>query len=262
MNADDQTRVDALSAVVSDLRVALAQLQDLVTRVGGIPLPSKQLQTRVVGSYRNDFVRSGDVIADDLERILAPHGVNLRSFHSILDFGCGCGRILTAVARRLTAGQRLFGCDIDPEAIDWCRANYAQLADVSLCPHVPRTFYRDRQFAFVFGISVLTHLPEAMQFDWLRELERITAPGAYIILSVHGRNHLDSFPPAARQEVEQRGFCYADLGKTAGLPEFYLTTCHTERYIRDRWSEFFDVLDVVELGIHGRQDAVLCRRIG
>ena len=91
---------------------------------------------------------------------------------------------------------------------------------------------------------------------------RITAPGAYLILSVHGRNHLDKFPPEARQEVEERGFCYEDLGRTEGLPDFYLTTCHTERYIRNHWSEFFDVLDIVELGIRGRQDAVLCRRTG
>ena len=44
------------------------------------------------------------------------------------------------------------------------------------------------------------------------------------------------------------------------MPDFYLTTYHSERYIREHWSEFFEVLDVIELAIHNWQDAVVCRR--
>jgi SAM-dependent methyltransferase len=259
VTSDDRTRLERLAAEVEDLRIAQRQLHDVVARLGGTPLPPKQLQVRVVGRYGDDFVSSGDHIADDLNRVLAPHKVSLQSFSSILDFGCGCGRVLGAVATRLRPHQHLFGCDIDSEAVNWFQAHCAHIAEVEQCPHLPRSLYHDAQFELVYGISVLTHLPEAMQFDWLRELARITAPGGYVVLSVHGKNHLHHFPVDARKEIERRGFAYSDLGQTDGLPDFYLSTYHAEAYIREWWSEFMDVLDVVELGIHSVQDAVVCR---
>lgn len=256
---DSQDRLETLALEVSDLRVACRQLQDVIVELGGMALPPKHMQVRVVGAYKEDFARSGGHIADDIERVLALHGKSLRSFPSILDFGCGCGRLLNAVSRRLLPAQRLFGSDIDPEAVEWCQAHYARAADVALSPHMPRTLYSDAQFALIYGISVFTHLPEAMQFDWLRELRRISAPGAYLVLSVHGKSHFPRLPPEPRRAIEQRGFCHVDFGRTDGLPDFYLTTYHSERYIREHWSEFFEVLDVIELAIHNWQDAVVCR---
>ena len=221
--------------------------------------PPKHLQVRIVGGYREDFMRDGEELADDIERSLARFGVTLRSFPALLDFGCGCGRLLTAVARRLLPDQRLFGGDIDSEAIAWCQAQYARFATVSTLPTRPPTAFADGQFALVYGISVFTHLPETMQFEWLSELRRITRPGAYLVLSVHGKNHFHHFPA---HELERDGFSYADLGHTDGLPTFYRAAAHTPSYIRRRWADYFDVLDVVELGVHGRQDAVVCRRRG
>ncbi len=233
----------------------------LLDQSTGVAIPPEHLQVRVVGSYKAaDFFTSGRDIADDLERLLVAQNRSLTSFPSILDFGCGCGRILVAVANRLQPGQRIFGSDIDAEAIDWCQARYARLASFALSPHVPRTLYSDAQFDLVYGISVFTHLPEPMQFDWLRELERITVPGGFLVLSVHGKTHCGLLPAPQRAQVEDLGFCYGVFGRTDGLPEFYQTTWHSERYIRERWSELFDVLDVQELAIDRRQDAVVCRK--
>jgi SAM-dependent methyltransferase len=246
-----------LTEEVRDLRIAVAQLTDVVRQLGGAAPPPKHLQVRVVGAYREDFMRAGEELADDIDRALAPFSVTLRSFPTILDFGCGCGRLLTAVAGRLRGDQRLFGGDIDAEAVAWCQTQYARVATVSVLPTSPPTAFADHQFALVYGISVLTHLPEPMQFDWLRELQRITRPGGYLVLSVHGKNHFQHFPA---HEIERDGFSYADLGHTDGLPTFYRTAAHTESYIRRRWTDYLDVLALVELGIHGRQDAVVCRR--
>ena len=198
-------------------------------------------------------------MVDDIERVLSPHRP-LTSFPAVLDFGCGCGRVLTAMSARLRAGQRLFGTDIDSEAIAWCHANYAELGEFAHSQKLPPTPYRDGQFDLVYGISVFTHLPESMQFDWLRELARITAPGGYLVLSVHGRSHLPRLSSAHQAEVETKGFCYVDLGTTDGLPDYYLTTYHSERYIRERWSEVVDVLALCETAVGGWQDAVVCRR--
>jgi SAM-dependent methyltransferase len=252
--------MESLQREIDDLRVAYQQLQDVIEQSGGLAIPPQHMQVRVVGKYAPDFFKSGRDILDDIERVLAPHGKRLASFPAILDFGCGCGRIVAALPTRLQPGQRLFGSDIDPEAIDWCQAKYSSVAEFALSPHTPRTLYRDGQFDFVYGISIFTHLPESMQFDWLRELERITAPGGYLVLSTHGKSHLPRLPSELRAQVEDRGFGYVNFGTTEGLPEFYLTTYHSERYIRERWSEFFDVLSVDEIAIANKQDAVVCRR--
>jgi methylase of polypeptide subunit release factors len=44
----------------------------------------------------------------------------LDSFESILDFGCGCGRMLLWLPE-LGRKRALHGTDIDADAIDWCR---------------------------------------------------------------------------------------------------------------------------------------------
>jgi SAM-dependent methyltransferase len=256
----NQQHLDDLALEVRDLRAAVRQLQDCVVQIGGAPPPPKHLQIRVVGRYHEEYFQSGDHIADDLERELAPFSRTLRDFPTILDYGCGCGRIVSAVSRRLLSSQRLCGCDIDHEAIGWCQANYSRLAEFAATSHVPPTPYRDGQFSLVYSISVFTHLPESMQHAWWSELHRITAPGGYLVMSVHGPNHLPHFPAEAQQAFAERGFCYADLGKTDGLPDFYLTTCHSERYVREQWSRYVDVLGVSALAIDGRQDAVVCRR--
>ena len=40
----------------------------------------------------------------------------------ILDWGCGCGRLIE-VFNYLTKNKELYGCDIDSEAIGWCKDN-------------------------------------------------------------------------------------------------------------------------------------------
>ena len=132
-----------LAEEVHNLRVAVAQLTDVVRQLGGAVPPPKHLQVRIVGGYREDFMRDGEELADDIERSLARFGVTLRSFPAPLDFGCGCGRLLTAVARRLLPNQRLFGGDIDSEAIAWCQAQYARFATVSTLPTRPPTPFAD-----------------------------------------------------------------------------------------------------------------------
>jgi hypothetical protein len=45
-----------------------------------------------------------------------------------------------------------------------------------------------------------------------------------------------------------------------GLPEYYQNAFHTHEYIHSVWSKFFDVDAIVEGGIAGHQDLVVCRK--
>ena len=44
----------------------------------------------------------------------------------VLDWGCGCGRIIE-MFQHLTKNKEFYGCDIDAEAIDWCKNNLGNI---------------------------------------------------------------------------------------------------------------------------------------
>ncbi|MEO8433491.1 MAG: methyltransferase domain-containing protein [Pyrinomonadaceae bacterium] len=243
-------------AELADLEIANRQLQDMMELHPGYPPPPRHLQERVIGGYVPGFVRSGDPVVAELDGLLKSQGASLSG--DVLDFGCGCGRVLLALS--LVEGLRLSGSDIDEEAIKWCQDNFSGIAEFAANPNNPPTRYPDSSFDFLFSVSVFTHLPETMQFEWLEELRRITRPGGYLALSFHGSNYYFNIPEEERSAFLKRGFYYLDSGGTEGLPEFYQTAFHTHDYIRREWSKYFDVLVVREKGIGGAQDVALCRK--
>ncbi len=102
----------------------------------------------------------------------------------VLDFGCGCGRVL-AYLRREIAGE-LTGSDIDGEAIAWCQENLAEVGTFVRNEIMPPLPFPDATFDLTYAVSVFTHLPKRMERAWLRELTRVTKPGGYLLLTTNG----------------------------------------------------------------------------
>ena len=97
----------------------------------------------------------------------------LLEYRSILDFGCGCGRLA-----RMFKGHpyRIAGCDIDQRHIQWIQQSldYMDARVTSVRPPLP---YVDNEFDAVISISIFTHLNENSQDEFLLELRRITKMG-------------------------------------------------------------------------------------
>jgi len=257
-------QAQAAAAGVSDQRVALAQMQTLLTREAGVPPPPpRHLQERVIGTYDPGYLESGYELCRHLDAELAHAGRSLGDFARILDFGCGSGRVLRAL-RRLHPRAELHGTDIDEEAIAWLAWNCPDVARFTVAPHRPPTSYADAAFDFVFGISVFTHLPQDMEAAWLDELRRIAAPGALLVLTTHGEAHWSKLAPEVRGIVERDGFYYGDFGfnygRSISLPDFYQTAYHSTDYVRREWGRRFEVLGITPLGMGKHQDTVLLRR--
>jgi SAM-dependent methyltransferase len=137
----------------------------------------------------------------------------------------------------------------------------AKIGKFVLLPHLPPSPFAGEAFDLVYGISVLTHLNEEMQFSWLSELSRITRPGGFLLLTVHGRNHHAQLPKEAQRALADKGFHFhAESTLTEGLPDFYRTAYHTPDYIQREWSRFFEIVELRERGLSDWQDLILCRR--
>lgn len=185
--------------------------------------------------------------------------------HKILDWGCGCGRIARFFSE-LHPGL-LSGIDIDPENANWCAANLRG-GEFHTCGLLPPTPFPDESFDLIFGISVFTHLGESDQFAWLEEMRRLAAPGAAVIMSVHGNiascrtdGDLHRLLALERSGFFTYGRC-EDLDSV--LPEFkesgyYKNVFHAKWYLHQYWARYFDILDVLD-GAMAHQDLVVMRR--
>jgi SAM-dependent methyltransferase len=153
----------------------------------GLPLPPSALVYQVAGTAEiRWFLEAGARAAASIRTTLSKNGLDLEDFESILDFGCGCGR----VARHwsgLTA--QIAATDLNQRAIAWCRRNLPFGRFYVNDPGPPLPF-EPEQFDLAYALSVFTHLPAALQRPWMQELLRVTARGGYVIFSTHGVRYL------------------------------------------------------------------------
>ena len=218
-------------------------------------MPPPELRERVHGTpdYPG-FYLVGARIASDLDAVLSERGRGLPIRPEVFDFGCGCGRVISHLKPR-HAGWKMTGSDIDAQAIAWCRERLGHLARFEINSSWPPLPLEPNAFDLIYAISVFSHLPEDMQFAWLDELRRIAKPGALLLLSVHP---VSLVPESTR--IPSREFFYAVGEGTCGLPDFYQTTFHSRSYILDKWSDFFNIVDVIDKRINRHQDLVVCRK--
>jgi SAM-dependent methyltransferase len=235
-----------------------------LTRVFGRPLrarpmPPEHLQVRVAGAAAGEFHATGVAAARRIADILEAADHPLTGQRTILDFGCGPGR-LAACIRDLHPRALLYGCDIDPEAIAWARASLHDVGRFIVSGAEPPLPFDDGSFDLVYAISVFTHLPEDLQHAWLAELRRVLKPGGILLTTTLNPAAYD-LPASVKADGAVRGFAYwGDAAATEGLPGFYRLAYHSHDYVRREWGRAFEVLHVGDHDLNGTQDAVVLRR--
>jgi|CXWL01.1.fsa_nt_gi SAM-dependent methyltransferase len=110
--------------------------------------------------------------------------VALRDAPRVLEWGCGPGRILAHLPDHLPSAK-LYGCDPDARAIAHVRRalSHVEATRSAAMPPLP---YGDGAFDAIYGISILTHLPERAADAWVRELARIVADDGCVLVTTHG----------------------------------------------------------------------------
>ncbi len=229
----------------------------------GKPVPPPALRFRVHGDLsEKSFISGGQQASSDFRSILLRHGHELNESSRYLDFGCGCARVLRHL---FTSNQQteFYGTDIDPEAIEWNSQHFGAQTNWSVNQPTPPTIYRDNHFDVIVSNSVFTHLDEALQFQWLEEIERILAPDGIAILTVHGDSVWRGYSNLVTT-IEETGFHflrnYVGFWRFDGLPDFYQVTFHSRDYIYKNWSRYFDIVAYEESAIAKHQSAVILRK--
>jgi SAM-dependent methyltransferase len=246
--------------------------QSVVAGDGVAPFPPASLMHRTSGLDNNsDFAAHGATIL----RALAAHNAQpLGDYRSVLDFGVGVGRLA-----RLFKGfdGRYAGVDIDGLTVDWVKESLPWVDAHKTEPRQPLAF-PDSTFDAVFSISVFTHMNEPDHLFYLDQLRRVAVPGARLFITVCGERVLQraedetavlqmlAMPPGGLDAA--RAAWRADAGFVFVRQEGHLTSSAYEygitfistAYIKQRWSEYFDLEAVAVGAIHDFQDIVVLRR--
>lgn len=233
------------------------------------PLPPTENVGRVInGPSLNKYVLGGTSLFGRFQHVLSDPaiGPGLSRCRRILDWGCGAGRLTRYLLAEAPPDQEVWGADVDSVNVDWCRSTYPD-AHFEQIPLLPPTLLPDGFFDLIIGVSVLTHLREAVATQWLHELRRIAAPGALLLLTTHGPSlmALNAAPGRLAAALSRDGMLFTGVNPQLSFSDadhdqpYYVDVCHSHDFIRSRWGQEFDVVDILDgVGLH--QDLVILRR--
>jgi len=223
----------------------------------GLPLPPGRLIRLVAGTDDTDwFLEGGKQAVLSMCEMLACQGVTLERLESILDFGCGSGRVLRHW--KSLKGPAIHGTDYNPELVSWCTTNlpFARCRVNRLGGPVD---YPAASFGLVYAFSVFTHLTEEGQTFWINELSRVLAPGGFLLLTTHGEHYLPELS-SSEQALFRNGQLVVHDSKRAGSNR--CAAFHPEAYVRQSLAQGLEVVVFVPKGARGNpwQDAYLLRK--
>jgi SAM-dependent methyltransferase len=223
----------------------------------GLPVPPSHLIVRVAGTPDVAwFLESGRLAATSIRSALERAGSGVETIGSILDFGCGCGRVIRNWAR---LDARVSGSDLSGAAIEWCRANlpFASFETNGLSPPLA---FPDDSFDLAYALSVFTHLPEAIQHEWMDELRRVVRRDGFLLVTTHGERYLDRLDDDERRRF-RAGELVVRWGEVPGTN--LCTTFHPASWVRAQLVPHgFEEVEFAAEGAVGNpyQDLFLLRR--
>jgi SAM-dependent methyltransferase len=204
------------------------------------------------------YLETGHAGAQVILDLCRSNAIDVTTFRAILDFGCGCGRVLLHLSEMLD--KRIFGTDYNQKLIAWL-SNHLANGTVFLNDLSPPTQHATAQFDLVYALSVFTHLTEEMQIEWMSEFSRIIRTGGHLILTTHG-NHGEWQDRLTKEEKSRfsSGQIVVRDEDLQGSNDCF--TVQSEQHVRNVLCDDFDIVEFRECGALGNppQDIYLLRR--
>lgn len=231
-------------------------------------LPDETLQAANVGAAGEDALRLGFAAYTVFKQLVEKHRGRLADCESVLDFGCGWGRILRFFLRDI-APERLHGLEAESSFFEACRRTF-RWGHFTLGGFEPPAPFPDATFDLVYAYSVFSHFAEDVHRRWLLDLHRVLRPGGLLVVTTRERAFIERVDDWRRTNAQlwdaeytrrlfrcfpdrekalaayDRGeFCFAPLGLD-GEWSNYGEACISRAYVARHWTAHFTLLDYLD----------------
>jgi SAM-dependent methyltransferase len=232
--------------------------------------PPEETQYQYVGTVGDAAMKMGLAASRVFKKIYEQtRGRALTPETSVLDFGCGWGRIFRFFLKDIDPA-RLHGTDVSEEMVTFCRQEF-RWGTFHRNDPFPPTKFGDGTFDLIYALSVFSHLSEDAHRKWLAEFKRILVPGGVLIATTWGREfitrcrdsrgrtdltsttrHLPGLFVDTNESLSRYDnglFCFDSSREGYGeFSEWLGETCISKRYVMSQWPAFFEHLDYVDEG--------------
>jgi SAM-dependent methyltransferase len=241
--------------------------EEIVEGVKFPRFPDTGIQSTIVGSANEHALQEAYLFYCFVKSKSASIGAPVAPESTVLDFGCGWGRFLRFFWKDVDA-TNLYGVDVDPGVIDLCLQTGVP-GTLRVLESYDRLPFRDAFFSHVMAYSVFTHLPEKVHLHWMKEIARVTKPGASFCLTLEPRRFLDfvsrlnertaetgweqrmsrfaGLASSSKQAFDSGEFVYLPTGGGKYHPsDVYGEAIVPLHYVEQNWKEFFRIVEYVD----------------
>jgi ubiquinone/menaquinone biosynthesis C-methylase UbiE len=201
------------------------------------------------------------------KQIVQNHLEDSSRLNTVLDFGCGWGRIIRFFLKDIEPSD-LWGIDCAAEVIEICKQTN-KWCKFELIDPFPPTSFPDGTFDLIYCYSVFSHLSEEAHRKWLVEFRRILRPGGLLIATTWHREFIMRCAELRKQEnrpvwlsgqarsfldtaqvlsdYDSGKYLHSPVGGGGILdPSFFGETCIPKGYVLSHWTKHFKFLDFID----------------
>lgn len=213
-----------------------ARLRALGQCIRSKPAPPSDVIATTQGMGNVDSYRASTATSFlTMEALLGAAGGAPSRVRSILDIGCGTGRLLVGWHCD-DPGRKLVGTDVNGELIAWARSNLADVARWEVNGARPPLVFAPASFDLIVLASVLTHLSLEGQKAWLEEVHRLLGPSGRALITLHGAIYAGLLLDAAEAAKFGADGYVERAGAAEGANGY--STFHAEPFARALFSRF------------------------
>ncbi len=239
-------------------------------------LPPAEIQRHYNWKTGESNLEFGFQIYQLLKQLMEQHRGAIGENTTILDFGCGWGRMLRFFLKD-TRPSNLWGVDVSEEAVQVCKQTN-RWCNFDLVQSVPPSTFRDGMFDLVYAYSVFSHLSEEVHAKWIAEFHRIMKPGALLVLTTQPRkfitatrdaqlgqttnvrNIATAFPDVeqALRDYDSGKYCFGS-GKRADGGTFGVA-CISKSYVLEHWGRYLQFIDYMPVSPARPQHIIVMKK--
>lgn len=168
-------------------------------------------------------------------------GCSIHNDSTLLDFGCGWGRI-TQAAYRYFDPRRIIAADVQKNALGICE-NTGLNAKLILINNQEALDLPDNSLDFVFSYSVFSHLSEKLHKKWLKELHRVLVPGGCLALTTRAENMIRHAMALSEKGKDTLTSQQAKIVEAFSHPEIMISELEKGSYVFRSYKEVAKNLD-------------------